>query len=475
MHSISASPRRGRTIGCYVIHEEIAAGGMATVHIGHHVDRASFPYTLAIKRLYPHFSKDPEFVSMFLDEARVAGRIGHPNVIGSIDIIAERGELVLVMHYVHGETLARLLGLTPRDSDGPSPGVVASVLSDALHGLHAAHIATSAGGQPLDIVHRDVSPQNILVGADGIARVIDFGVAKAAMRSQTTSQGQLKGKLSYMSPEQLRAAPVDRRADVFAAGVVLWEALTMRRLFMSDDAADLINRVLRAPLPAPSRYNPNVPPALDRVVLCALERDPDVRFQSAREFAAAIERAIPRAPPAEVARWVNRIAGPSLTQRSELCASLEQDAFSGLTLRQPELLPAEEDEPAPTVPATPALRVHINSPSQRSTISVTTDHDEPERAPSNRAWWIAVALLAAAVGLTLALGHGRRATAPAETAAMPAPAPMPAPLTSAKPASSVQAAGAELQPIPVESLELEKPNPRRVRRTVRAKPRRVAR
>src|SRR5262245_26416960 len=199
-----------RALGRYAVYDELASGGLATVHLGRMRGAVGFSLTIAVKRLHPAYACDRGFVSMFVDEARLAARVRHPNVVPIFDVVAEQGELFLVMEYVHGLTLADLLRLGRERSHRAPPGVVASVLSGALEGLHAAHEARSEHGEPLGIVHRDVSPQNILVGADGVTRVLDFGVAKAAGRLQASAEGVLKGKVPYMAPEHLSANVTSR-------------------------------------------------------------------------------------------------------------------------------------------------------------------------------------------------------------------------------------------------------------------------
>ncbi len=315
-----------RMLGRYAMYEQFAAGGMATLHYGRLQGPSGFSRTVAIKRLHAHLSEDPDFVAMFLDEARLAARIHHPNVIQTLDVESSEGELFVVLDYVHGDSLSRLLREARRLEEPASPALVGTILFGALEGLHAAHEARDAQGEPLDLVHRDVSPHNVLVGTDGIARVLDFGVAKARGRAQTTAVGQLKGKLAYMAPEQLRGQ-VTRRTDVFAASVVLWEALTGVRLFQGEDEGDVIDKLLFKPIPSPRAYAPLVSPELEAVVLRGLERDPEKRYATAREMAIALENQAALATPIEVGAWVERVAGVTLAQRAERVAAIESECI----------------------------------------------------------------------------------------------------------------------------------------------------
>jgi serine/threonine-protein kinase len=327
-----------RNIGRYAIYDEIASGGMATVHFGRLLAAVGFSRTVAIKHLLPHYSHDAEFISMFLDEARLAARIQHPNVTVPLDVIVleESEEIFLVMEYVHGATLARLMKSSQVAKAQASPSISASIMSGALHGLHAAHEAANELGVPLNIVHRDMSPQNIMVGVDGVARVLDFGVAKAVSRLQSTRQGQMKGKLAYMAPEQVRSDNVDRRLDIFAAGIVFWEALTLRNLFKADDPAGIVAKVLTATIAPPSSINSSVPPALDRAVMKALDRNPNDRFQTALDFAAAIEEAIPLASARKVSEWVTHVGGKDLAVLAEKLARIESSSFDADAPSSPE-------------------------------------------------------------------------------------------------------------------------------------------
>jgi len=317
-----------RTVGRYVLYGELASGGMATVHFGRLSGPVGFSRTVAIKRLHPHFAKDPEFVTMFLDEARLCGRIRHPNVVPTLDVVTVQGEIFIVMEYVAGEALSKLMRSAGQKNILMPPKVAATIMSSVLHGLHAAHMTKDEHGGELGIVHRDVSPQNILVGADGTARVLDFGVAKAAGRLQTTRDGQVKGKIAYMPPEQLSGAAVTRQVDVYAAGVVLWEMLTGRRLFDGETEAIVLARAIEGTVDPPSSHNAFLEPAVDGIVLRGLARDPEMRYTTAREMALAIEQTIGLASPSEVGEWVEMVCGDELLRRAQTISAIEVSALN---------------------------------------------------------------------------------------------------------------------------------------------------
>lgn len=315
--------RPAQIIGRYAVYDEIAAGGMATVHLGRLLGPVGFSRTVAIKRLHPALSKDPEFTAMFLDEARLAARIRHPNVVQTLDVVARQGELFLVMDYVHGESLAMLSYLAAGRKETMPLGVVGTLISGMLQGLHAAHEACSERGERLEIVHRDVSPQNVLVGVDGIPRLLDFGIAKAMGRAANTRGAQLKGKIAYMSPEQITGSPVTRQTDIWGSAIVLWQSLTGCKLFQAQNDAETLYQILEGEIAPPSRHRKDVPPELDAVVLRGLERDPADRFATAQEMVVAFEKTVPMMSQHEVAEWVNRIAGPNLAKRSSRLAEIE--------------------------------------------------------------------------------------------------------------------------------------------------------
>jgi len=373
-----------RVIGRYALYGKLASGGMATVHFGRLLGPAGFSRTVAIKRLHPQFAKDPEFVAMFLDEARLAARIQHPNVVATVDVVAMQEELFLVMDYIRGESFSRLMRASRKRQIDVSLGVIVSIISGMLHGLHAAHEARDERGQPLSVVHRDVSPQNVLVGVDGIARVLDFGVAKAAARIQITRDGQMKGKLSYMAPEQLQGKVVDRRTDIFAAGIVLWEALTGRRLFDAEEASEVLRMIVSEEIPPPSAVVPSIARSVDDIVMRALSRDASVRYQTAREFAIALEDAVPLASPREVGEWVELVAGDTLLNREQAVAEIEAvSSVSEVSLNARSVAGFRH---MPSFPAPPTLPDATKpwdeeDPTRISTSSVgsTTKKDRPTR------------------------------------------------------------------------------------------------
>src|SRR5215472_8279094 len=312
------------TVGRYALRHEIASGGMAVVHLGRIVGPAGFSRTVAIKRLHPHLATDPDFLAMFLDEATLTARVQHPNVVATLDVVANRGQLFVVMDFVLGASLSQLVRSAIDRNLQPPAAVVSAIVAGALYGLHAAHEARDERGELLGIVHRDVSPQNLLVGLDGVTRVVDFGVAKAAARAQSTREGQLKGKLSYMAPEQILRETVDRRADVYAAGVVLWETLMLRRLFTADNEGGVVAAILEGHVPRPTQLRADLPPGIDDVVARALSSRPARRFPTAQDFAAALEAAIPPAPQREVGAWVERVGGPEIDARRGMVSAVEQ-------------------------------------------------------------------------------------------------------------------------------------------------------
>lgn len=387
---LESSDRPPLLLGRYALYGEIASGGMATVYFGRLLGAGGFSRTIAVKRLHPQLAKDPDFVGMFLDEARMAARVQHPNVVTTLDVEQSGGELFLIMEYVHGESLSRLIRASLRRGEKVPPRIVATIMVGALHGLHAAHEAKSERGEPLGLVHRDVSPQNVLVGADGMARIIDFGVAKAAGRIQMTREGQIKGKLEYMPPEQLHGERLDRRTDVYAAGVVLWEALVGQRLFQGGFEGPDVVKILTAQVDPPSSRLPGLPTEFDSVTMRALHKNPAERWATAREMALALERCGATATPSEVGAWVELLAADDLAKRATEIAAIEADSESIQSSRSGAVAAAASSSRglahggAPKEAATLVSAGHPKSlsPAERTTVS----GPEPVQAGSRPAF-----------------------------------------------------------------------------------------
>ena len=313
-----------RVVGRCEMFAPIASGGFGSVHLGRQIGAGGFSRIVAIKRLHGTLLDDSEVVAMFLDEARVVARIRHPNVLQTLDLVEEEGELFIVMEYLEGVTLNLLLKNVKKQRRRLPAGVTSAIMQGALAGLHAAHEATNERGEPLELIHRDVSPDNIMVGIDGYARLVDFGIARAVGQLHSTQRGDVKGKLNYMTPEQVMGEPLSRRSDVFSAAVVLWQMLTGKRLFRGEHAGELAYRVCHAEIPPPSSIVPSVPPALERVVMRGLERAPEDRWSSALTMAEALAAASEDvATPKEVGEIMVASCPAFLSKRARQVKSVE--------------------------------------------------------------------------------------------------------------------------------------------------------
>jgi serine/threonine protein kinase len=333
----------GRILGGFRLLREIACGGMATVYMAHKSGPAGFGQAAAVKVIHPHLARDREFVEMFLDEARIVSCINHPNVCRVLDFGKAEGTYYLAMEYVMGETWGDVLhALKQRPSaSGMIPAILAQVLAQACEGLHAAHEARDAEGRALSIVHRDISPQNLIVGYDGSVRVLDFGIASAAERLHTTRNGTIKGRFAYMAPEQMRGMPVDRRADLWSLGVVCWEGLAQKRLFKRDTEAETVLAVTQDPLPSLAEVGHPVPSAMAKVASQALSRNRDERYATAREMGLELSRfasaSLVPVGMAEVSLWMSRLFAQRIDEKR---ASMREAARAAdITNKSPLSLP----------------------------------------------------------------------------------------------------------------------------------------
>ncbi len=323
----SAPSHRGhRLLGRYELIGELARGGMGTVYLARNAGEGRFQRLFAIKVLHPHLAAETAFIDMLRDEAHIAARLHHPNVVPILDLGTEGDLHYVVMEYIEGPALSTLLKRSP---DNRPADLIVAIVIDALEGLHAAHTLQDDDAKEIRLVHRDVSPPNILVGSDGIGRITDFGIAKAEARISSTRPGMRKGKLPYMSPEQIRDAEVvDHRTDMWAIGAVLWNALTGQNLFKGEADGATIHNILEKVIPPPSTEGLKPPSCFDAIVLRALSRDPANRYASAIEMADALRVTAAGNGLAgtkhQVARWVTETFGEELESRRKAIREMSQ-------------------------------------------------------------------------------------------------------------------------------------------------------
>ncbi|NRD68363.1 serine/threonine protein kinase, partial [Corallococcus exiguus] len=279
----------GTHVGKYVVRRKLAEGGMAEIFLCTARGPEGFEKEVVIKRVRAFLASDPDFVQMFIAEARLASRLNHANVVQIFDFDKHEDTYYLAMEYVRGCSLWELRKRSKEAMTPMPPVLVAHIGAEVARGLHYAH-RLRVNGELLNLVHRDVTPHNVLVSYDGAVKLTDFGIAKAG--NKLTNPGVLKGKFAYMSPEQARGESVDVRTDVFALGVVLWELLTGGRLFQGDSEIAVLRAVQESTIVPPARLNPDVPPDLDAVICRALERDLSKRFQTAGELERALAQCV---------------------------------------------------------------------------------------------------------------------------------------------------------------------------------------
>ena len=332
----------GSRIRDYEIIARLKAGGMATLFLARRVGAAGFSRHVAIKVVHPHLAEDQGFIRMFIDEALLSARIQHPNVVHVEELGEDNGTYFLAMEYVHGSALSTLLGSLAKLERRLSPDLAVWIAMRLADGLHAAHELRGEDGAYLGVVHRDVSPQNVILSMSGHVKLIDFGIAKASSSSaKKTETGSLKGKLRYRAPEQAYGAAVDRRTDVYALGIVLWEMLTMHRLFTGANDLQILDQVHAPKIVPPSQMAPDVTPAIDRVVLSALAADPSMRPQTAQEFRRMLGEAMPAANNVDAGR-VSEVLEAVLGERLEQRRAALPESLSGISLAPMEAVPEEK-------------------------------------------------------------------------------------------------------------------------------------
>jgi serine/threonine-protein kinase len=455
----------GQVLGRYELLMPIAAGGMAMVWAARLKGTRGFQKIVAIKTMLPKLSDESQFEEMFLEEASLASQVRHPHVVEVLDLGEQDGVLFLVMEWIDGMPLNQLMKAAKASGGMPLP-VAVRIVMQACAGLHAAHELKDNKGQLVGLVHRDVSPQNILVTYDGVTKVVDFGVAKAtAAGGGTTSAGQIKGKVGYMAPEQIEGESIDRRADVFAIGIVLYALTTGKHPFRREsDAATMYNICSPQPVLPPRKFLPDYPEALERVILRALAKSPEDRYETANALLRDLDHALPpneRAQTDEdVARFVRKLLGDKLEERratlSDALTRADQNTES--RLRVP---------PMPSLPSATSVSTVGLAQSMLPLDSPGTATELTDFHPDRRWKLIAGGAVLAACVLVIMVFLLRSPAAPEPAVSVSVPSAAPAPKVPAQ----------EEPPAPradVDSLAVEKPpesKPDAPVSTVRVQPR----
>jgi len=459
-------------IGRYRVLGLLGTGGMAEVFLAKLVGFSGFERPIVIKRILPHLAREKHFRDMFLDEARIVASIQHQNVVHVQELCQEEGELYMVMEYLEGESAAGLARRLSAKRKLLSYGLAAHVVGEICNGLHSAHNLKDAEGRLQNLVHRDVSPANIFITYDGGVKILDFGIAVAADRVSRTEAGQVKGKYAYMSPEQCQGKPLDRRSDVFSLGTVLYEISTCRRLFKRDNDLLTLKAICEEEIVAPSKQVSSYPPALEAVVMKALQRDREDRYQSALEMRRdllEVSRQLneDRVPEESLARVMHKLFVDRIDQKHSLLSRIR--AGSDVTS-----VPAAEVDSSVELPAAAFSEDLIQSPPSVSIVGTRGTASMPTTSPRKKVWLgLAVGLLVVGLAGVAALqlkgtaevgspeGHsvsappGAPARAPAQRPAVPAKAQISVALESQPPGARVYLNGRPRGETPVR-LQLQR-------------------
>jgi eukaryotic-like serine/threonine-protein kinase len=454
------------TVGRYLLHRKIARGGMATIHIARLMGDVGFSRIVAAKRMHPELAEDKDFVSMFLDEARIASKVHHRNVVPVLDVVTLNEEVVLVQEYVHGAPLSLLLRASCEAKAHVPIPVAAAIACQVLAGLHAAHETLDEIGTPLNIVHRDVSPQNIMVATDGSARLLDFGVAKASLTAHVTRKGTFKGKLGYSSPEQIRGEAT-RQSDIYSLGVVLWELLVGHRLHGSTQhEAQLIAEIMAGKLPTITEaleeekswigsYRWSQLEALEPIIRKALDVNYRRRWATAADMEEALAAAVPIASATDMAAWLRAVGKDFLEARENMIA--EEEASWRRTLAMTEQAVKLPTEAVPlVVPLQPSTGVATEPEGM-----VMVTHSFLRRGPTAIIAGLVVLLSATVAFLMRDLDSATPAIVESQPAAQQAAAhTAPAPTKHTAPAHTPVAASPPRVPSDIPSTSMELPDER---------------
>jgi serine/threonine-protein kinase len=366
------SPGRQR-VGRYEILTPLSVGGMAELSLAFVKGPGGFRKFVALKRILPQHRAQEDFVAMFLDEARISAALSHANIGQVFELGEAEQDFFMAMEFIEGQDLSRINRLARKQGGVVPTGFSAAVVRDACNALHYAHAFTSPAGRPLPVIHRDLSLRNIMVSFSGTTKVIDFGIAKARGSLASTAGGMVKGSIGYMSPEQIRGEELTGASDLFAAGAVLFELLTGRRVFTADDPTAAMYKVLHEAAPPVRAVNPDVPEALAAVVARALEKDPARRFATGRDMARAIEQAVPCFDEAERSAWMEANFAADIA-RTRAMLSLAEEADEARISQVVHELAAGQDLPQS------ASHVALTMPLAAQTMSVVAPAELPTRA-----------------------------------------------------------------------------------------------
>jgi serine/threonine protein kinase len=465
-----------RDLGDYRILAELARGGMGRVYVARRSGQAGFERYFAIKVMHQQLNDDEKWVMMLLDEAHIASRLHHPNVVPVLDIGTFSEGYYLVMDYVEGCSLQQLLKKSPEHR--PVKAIV-SIMLDALRGLHAVHTLRGMNDEELHVVHRDVSPHNLLLGVDGTCRVTDFGIAKAKQRFTDTDVGTHKGKLAFMAPEQMRGLTnLDARVDVWAAGVTLYKALTGVHPFRGENDAATIQSVIAGELKVPSEVGLRPPASFDCVVMKSLQRDPQARYASAEAFADALREAASKenalGSAGDVALWVKAVCGEELALRRKKLAAIPKNSDTTITTTNTSLprLWSKQDGNTSASNSTAGQTMQTDAPTGAGPVVRAASTGFAGLESGRKRTFVVAGLLGvlAIIGVSVWLGRGVRSER-VEHVAHPEPSPA-APAAIEAPTKEAPAAAPlapAVKPDEAEPTQAEPSTPPRVQPTIKAR------